>query len=53
VFDITLNFQGGNCALGNGAAVQGVAVYFPANNGLIVMSANAAKTNGFIYTATK
>jgi hypothetical protein len=53
VFDVTLSFQGSNCALGNGATVQGVAVYFPSNSGLIVMSANATKTNGFIYSATK
>ena len=53
IFDVTLNFQGSNCALGNGATVQGVAVYFPASNGLMVMSVNATKTNGFIYSATK
>lgn len=53
VFDVTLNFQGSNCPLGNGATVQGEAIYSPSNNGLMIMSVNAAKTNGFIYSATQ
>lgn len=53
VFDVTITFQGSTCALGNGATVRGIAVYESGQRHLWALALNSAKTDGFIYSATK
>lgn len=53
VFDVTVTFTGATCALGNGTVTTGVGYYDVANRQLLVMALNSAKTDGFIYLASK
>lgn len=53
VFDITLNFVGASCALGNGATAGGIAYYDRETRRAIVMGLNPANTDGFIAVAVK
>jgi len=53
VFNLQLSFSGNACALGNGSTVTGVATYDSAAKRLIAMGLNAAKSDGFIYLASR
>lgn len=53
VFNVSITFNGTNCALGNGVTTNGVAYYDAVNRQVLVMALNAAKTDGFIYVGVK
>lgn len=53
IFDVTLTFTGSACALGNGAAAQGIAYYEASTQRLLVMTLNDAQSDGFIYAGQK
>ncbi len=53
VFNVTVTFNGTNCALGDGTTTTGVAYYDTVDRVLLVLALNAAKTDGFIYEGTK
>lgn len=53
VFNISVTFNGTNCALGNGTTTTGVAYYDTVDQSLLVLALNAAKTDGFIYAGLK
>ena len=53
VFNVSVTFTGTNCALGNGTTTTGVAYYDTADQSLLVLALNAAKTDGFIYAGLK
>jgi hypothetical protein len=52
VFDVTVTFAGGVCALG-GSTVKGVAFYDTSAGQLLSAALNAGRTNGFLALATK
>jgi hypothetical protein len=55
ILNITMRFQGGNCALGDGTAVRGVAMYETAGGvgALTIISLNDAKSAGLIFVVSK
>jgi hypothetical protein len=53
IFNVSVTFNGSNCALGNGATTTGVAYYDVLTRQLLVMALNSGKTDGFIYTGAK
>jgi hypothetical protein len=53
VFNVTVTFTGSSCVLGSGTVTTGVAYYDVASRQLLVMALNAAKTDGFLYLASK
>ena len=52
VFNLTLNFGGGNCVLGTGS-VQGVAYFEMSSNQILSAAVNAGRTTGFLAVGTK
>lgn len=53
IFDISVTFNGANCALGNGAVTTGVGYFNATTRRLSVLALNAAKSDGFIYVGQK
>ena len=53
IFNVTVTFNGSNCALGNGTTTAGIAYYDVPTRQLLVMALNSGKTDGFIYIGAK
>ena len=53
IFDLSVTFNGTNCALGNGTVTTGIGYYNTTTRRLLVMALNPAKTDGFIYVGQK
>lgn len=53
IFDVSVTFNGSNCALGNGATTTGVAYYDSTARRLLALALNGAKSDGFIYIGSK
>jgi hypothetical protein len=53
IFNVSITFTGATCVLGSGTMTTGVGYYDVVNKQLLVLALNAAKTDGFIYLATK
>lgn len=53
VFNVSVTFNGTNCALGNGTTTTGVAYYDTVDQSMLVLALNPAKTDGFIYAGLK
>lgn len=53
IFDISVTFNGSNCALGNGSTTTGVGYFDTAKRRLLVVALNSAKSDGFIYVGQK
>ena len=53
IFDLSVTFSGSTCVLGDGTTVRGIALYDSANQSLLGLALNGAKSDGFIYFGNK
>ena len=53
ILDVTVTFNGANCALGNGTVTKGIGYFNATTKSLVVLALNPAKTDGFIYIGQK
>ena len=53
VFDVTLNFSGPNCLLGNGTSTRGVSYYDASTRSLLALTLNNGKTDGLMFLGAK
>lgn len=53
IFDVSVTFNGPNCALGNGTVTTGIGYFNTTTRQLLVLALNAGKTDGFIYVGQR
>ncbi len=53
IFNVSMTFTGSSCALGNGTQTNGIAVYDPESQKVLVLAMNSAKSDGYIYFGGK
>ena len=53
IFDVSITFTGGACALGNGTVTKGIGYFDTGTRQLLAMALNPAKSDGFIYVGRR